>query len=350
MNKSVKIVLGIETSCDETAVAIVNNNKEVLSHKILSQQEHSVYGGVVPEIASRAHINYLYGLIVNCIEESQVSLSNIDAIAVTAGPGLIGGLIVGVMMAKAIASVTGKPIIEINHLEAHALIIRMFCEIDFPFLLLVISGGHCQFLVAYDVGCYYKLGSSLDDSLGEVFDKVARMLNLGYPGGPIIEEKSLSGDGRNFILPRALTNRSGCDFSFSGLKTAVRNIIANQECINHKFVCDISASFQDCVGDILVNRINNAIVMSKAMDQRIHKLVVTGGVAANKLLRSRILMCADDNNFEVLYPPSKLCTDNGIMIGWAGIENLAKGYISNLDFAPKARWPLENLKFSLSKK
>ncbi|ABD44618.1 putative metalloendopeptidase, glycoprotease family [Ehrlichia chaffeensis str. Arkansas] len=345
-----KIVLGIETSCDETAVAIVNSNKEVLSHKILSQQEHAAYGGVVPEIASRAHINYLYELVGSCIEESQLCFNDIDAIAVTAGPGLIGGLIVGIMMAKAISSVTGKPIIEINHLEAHALIIRMFYEIDFPFLLLIMSGGHCQFLVAYDVRCYYKLGSSLDDSLGEVFDKVARMLNLGYPGGPIIEEKSLLGDSGSFTLPRALTNRPGCDFSFSGLKTAVRNIIAGQKCINHELVCNISASFQDCVGDILVNRINNAIVMSKDIDHRINKLVVTGGVAANKLLRNRMSVCANDNGFEILYPPSKLCTDNGVMIGWAGIENLAKGYVSNLNFFPRARWPLENLRFDILRK
>ena len=347
MRKSVKVVLGIETSCDETAVAIVNSNKEVLSHKILSQKEHAKYGGVVPEIASRAHINYLYDLTVSCIDESQLSLNNIDAVAVTSGPGLIGGLIVGVMIAKGIASVTGKPIIEVNHLEAHALIVRMFYEINFPFLLLIISGGHCQFLIVYNVGCYHKLGSSLDDSLGEVFDKVAKMLNLGYPGGPVIEEKSLSGDSKSFILPRALTGRCGCDFSFSGLKTAVRNIIINHKSIDHKLICDISASFQECVGDILVNRINNAIAMSKAIDKRIDKLVVTGGVAANKLLRNRMLGCASDNDFKILYPPSKLCTDNGIMVGWAGIENFIKGYVSNLDFAPKARWPLESLKSNI---
>ena len=339
-----KTVLGIETSCDETAVAIVNSNKEVLSHKILSQREHLPYGGVVPEIASRAHINYLYELTVNCLEESRFLLEDIDAIAVTSGPGLIGSLIVGVMIAKGISSVTNKPIIEVNHLEAHALIIRMFYEIDFPFLVLIISGGHCQFLIAHDVGHYCKLGSSLDDSLGEVFDKVARMLNLGYPGGPIIEKKSLMGNGKRFILPRALVHRSGCDFSFSGIKTAVKNIIANQQCIDHELVCDISASFQDCVGDILVNRIRNAMLISRSIDHKISKLVVAGGVAANQQLRNRILMYARDNSFEVLYPPGKLCTDNGIMVGWAGIENLAKGYTSNLDFTPKARWPLENLK------
>ncbi|QGR04323.1 tRNA (adenosine(37)-N6)-threonylcarbamoyltransferase complex transferase subunit TsaD [Ehrlichia ruminantium] len=285
---SVKIVLGIETSCDETAVAIVRSDKQVLSHKLLSQKEHAVYGGVVPEIASRAHINYLYDLTSQCIEESGCNLSNVDAIAVTSGPGLIGGLIVGVMMAKAISSVTGKPIIEVNHLEAHTLMVRMFYDIDFPFLVLIISGGHCQFLIVHDVGCYRRLGSSLDDSLGEVFDKVARMLNLGYPGGPVIEKKSLMGNSKSFFLPRALTNRCGCDFSFSGIKTAIRNIIANQEHINDEFICNISASFQDCVGDILVNRISNAIDISRAIDHRINKLVVTGGVAANQLLRNRI--------------------------------------------------------------
>ena len=339
-----KIVLAIETSCDETAVAIVSSNKEVLSHKVLSQKEHLPYGGVVPEIASRAHINYLYELTVNCLEESRLGLEDIDAIAVTSGPGLIGGLIVGVMLAKGISSVINKPVIEVNHLEAHALVIRMFCEIDFPFLVLIISGGHCQFLIAYDVGHYYKLGSSLDDSLGEVFDKVARMLNLGYPGGPIIEEKSLMGNSKRFILPRALIHRPGCDFSFSGIKTAVKNIIANQRCVDHSLVCDISASFQDCVGEILVNRVRNAILMSKSIDSRIDKLVITGGVAANKQIRNQLMCITNDNSLEILYPPSRLCTDNGIMVGWAGIENLAKGYISDLDFSPKARWPLECLK------
>ena len=346
VDSSEKIVLAIETSCDETAVAIVRSDRQVLSHKILSQKEHVVYGGVVPEIASRAHISYLYDLTYQCVEESRCDLSNIDAIAVTSGPGLIGGLIVGVMMAKAISSVTGKPIIEVNHLEAHTLLVRMFHDIDFPFLVLIMSGGHCQFLIVYDVGYYHKLGASLDDSLGEVFDKVARMLNLGYPGGPIIEKKSLMGDSKSFFLPRALINRDGCDFSFSGIKTAVRNIIANQKYIDNDLVCNISASFQDCVGDILVSKITNAIYMSQAIDQRINKLVVTGGVAANQLLRNRISVCVNDNNCEVLYPPTELCTDNGIMVGWAGIENLSKGYVSNLDFIPKSRWPLESIKRS----
>ncbi|WP_065433984.1 tRNA (adenosine(37)-N6)-threonylcarbamoyltransferase complex transferase subunit TsaD [Ehrlichia ruminantium] len=341
-----KVVLAIETSCDETAVAIVRSDKQVLSHKVLSQKEHVVYGGVVPEIASRAHINYLYDLTSQSIEESGYDLADIDAIAVTSGPGLIGGLIIGVMMAKAISSVTNKPIIEVNHLEAHTLLIRMFHDIDFPFLVLIISGGHCQFLIVHDVGCYQRLGSSLDDSLGEVFDKVARMLNLGYPGGPIIEKKSIMGDSRSFFLPRALINRFGCDFSFSGIKTAVRNIVANQKHIDNDFICNISASFQDCIGDILVNRITNAIHMSQAINCKINKLVVTGGVAANYLLRNRISICVKDNNFEVLYPPAELCTDNGIMVGWAGIENLSKGYVSSLDFVPKARWPLESIKRS----
>ncbi|QXK91934.1 tRNA (adenosine(37)-N6)-threonylcarbamoyltransferase complex transferase subunit TsaD [Neoehrlichia mikurensis] len=341
LHKSEAIVLGIESSCDESAVAVVSSHGKVLSHKIISQKEHQDYGGVVPEIASRAHLKFLSNLIYQAVS-NVVNFEDIDAIAVTSGPGLIGGLIVGVMMAKAIASVMQKPIIAINHLEAHALVIRMFHKISFPFLLLIISGGHCQFLIAYNVGKYKKLGSSIDDSLGEAFDKIAKMLNLGYPGGLLIEEKSINGNDR-FFLPRALLHRAGCDFSFSGIKTAVKNIINKEKIIDNQMVCDISASFQKCVSDILVNRICNAIKMTRVIDSNIKQMVVTGGVAANNFLRNNILVCAKDYKFEVLFPPKNLCTDNAVMVGWAGVENLFNGNVSDLSFTPKSQWRLEDM-------
>ncbi|KJV68845.1 tRNA (adenosine(37)-N6)-threonylcarbamoyltransferase complex transferase subunit TsaD [Candidatus Neoehrlichia procyonis] len=334
-------VLGIESSCDESAVSVVSSHGKVLSHKMISQKEHQDYGGVVPEIASRAHLRFLSDLVYQAVS-NVVDFENIDAVAVTSGPGLIGGLIVGVMIAKAIASVMQKPIIAINHLEAHALVVRMFDKVNFPFLLLIISGGHCQFLIAYNVGKYKKLGSSIDDSLGEAFDKIAKMLNLGYPGGSSIEEKSINGNSR-FVLPRALLNRAGCDFSFSGIKTAVKNIIHKEKVIDDQVICDISASFQECVSDILVNRICNAIKVTNDINFNIKQMVVTGGVAANNFLRSKILSCARDHNFEVLFPPQNLCTDNAIMVGWAGIENFFVGNISDLNFVPKSRWELEDM-------
>ena len=220
-----KTILAVETSCDETAAAIVNSDKQVLAHEILSQTEHKKCGGVIPEIASRAHMEHLSGLIKSAIEKSNLNFCDLDAIAATSGPGLIGGLIVGTMMAKAIAHAAQKPFIAVNHLEAHALVIRLLYEVKFPFLVLLISGGHCQFLIAQDVGKYIKLGETLDDSLGEAFDKVAKMLGLSYPGGPLIEKLAKKGYGTRFKLPRAMKKRPGCDLSFSGIKTAVKNLV-----------------------------------------------------------------------------------------------------------------------------
>ncbi|WP_339048535.1 tRNA (adenosine(37)-N6)-threonylcarbamoyltransferase complex transferase subunit TsaD [Candidatus Mesenet endosymbiont of Phosphuga atrata] len=333
-----KIVLAIETSCDETAVAVIKSNKQVLSHEILSQQEHKVYGGVFPEMASRAHMDNLEHLVKQAMKD--IKFHDLDAVAATAGPGLIGGLIVGLMMAKGIANAADKPFIAINHLEAHALVVRLLHTVDFPFLLLIVSGGHCQFLVAQDVGKYTQLGTTLDDSLGETFDKVARVLGLQYPGGPIVESKALKGDGKKFNFPRALKKRPGCDFSFSGIKTSVRNLVHKIE-INEENVCDICASFQECISDILIDRINNACSMLESL--KIQNFVVTGGVAANNFLRSRIEECALQNNLNIFFPPNNLCTDNAVMVGWAGIERLQKNFINSLDFPPKAKWPLESL-------
>ncbi|SBO14475.1 tRNA N6-adenosine threonylcarbamoyltransferase [Anaplasma phagocytophilum] len=339
-----EVLLGIETSCDETAVAILTDGGEVFAHEVLSQVEHSAYGGVVPEIAARAHYDFLQVLVKKAMSNSGLKFDDLSSIAVTAGPGLVGSLIVGVMFAKAVSYATKKPIIAVNHLEAHALVARMNQEIVFPFLVLIVSGGHCQFMLAHDVGCYSKLGGAIDDSLGEAFDKVARMLGLGYPGGPVVECKAKNGRGDRFFFPRALHNRPGCDFSFSGLKTAVRYAIEREGPLDEEMVCDICASFQECVGDILVSRIRNAIKSARQLKEGIDKLVVTGGVASNGFLRTIISQCAEDMGVTAVFPPRELCTDNGIMVAWAGVENFRKGNaVASLGFAPRARWPMESI-------
>ena len=338
-----KVILGVETSCDETAVALVTEEGCVLAHEVLSQVEHSSFGGVVPEIAARAHFNFLHVLVEKAMGSAKLEFRDIDAIAVTSGPGLIGSLIVGVMFSKAIAYVIGKPIIAVNHLEAHALVARMTNDVEFPFLVLLISGGHCQFLLAHDVGRYRKLGGTIDDSLGEAFDKVSRMLGLGYPGGAMVERQALRGNGKRFFFPRAFSARPDCDFSFSGLKTAVLNTLERED-LDEATICDVCASFQECVKDILVSRIRNAIKATKEINGYIGKFVVTGGVASNNFIRSAICECVGSLGIDTVFPERELCTDNGVMVGWAGIENFKKGYVcESLNFAPRARWPLESL-------
>lgn len=361
-------ILGIETSCDETAVAVVTSERKILAHEVLSQtEEHMPYGGVVPEIASRAHMDALDILIKKTMRDAGLNdFKQLDGIAVTAGPGLIGGVIVGVMMAKGISAVSGVPVIPVNHLEGHALTIRLTDgSVKFPFLLLLVSGGHCQILKVKGVGQYERLGASLDDALGEAFDKVAKMLGLGYPGGPIVEQYALTGNPEAFNFPRSMVGRPGCDFSFSGLKTAVKREIqgfrcqvpgAREEKIELSFngepslpeTCnlkpetsnDICASFQACVGDIVEDRIQNAINLCNGSG--INTLVVAGGVAANKYIRGRLERLCAQNNFILKAPPIRLCTDNAAMIAWAGIEKLMLGESSDLSFTPKARWPLAN--------
>ncbi|MDR2978166.1 MAG: tRNA (adenosine(37)-N6)-threonylcarbamoyltransferase complex transferase subunit TsaD [Rickettsiales bacterium] len=333
-----KTILAVETSCDETAAAIVNSDKQVLAHEILSQTEHKKRGGVIPEIASRAHMEHLSDLIKSAIEKSNLNFCDLDAIAATSGPGLIGGLIVGTMMAKAIAHAAQKPFIAVNHLEAHALVIRLLYEVKFPFLVLLISGGHCQFLIAQGVGKYIKLGETLDDSLGEAFDKVAKMLGLSYPGGPLIEKLAKKGDGTRFKLPRAMKKRPGCDLSFSGIKTAVKNLVQELE-MSEQDVCDVCASFQECVSDILLGRVKNAVIMAASLNIKINDFVITGGVAANNFLREKL---KKHINLNVFFPPSNLCTDNAAMVGWTGIEKLQKSYMDSLNFAPRPKWELES--------
>ena len=338
------IVLGIETSCDETAAAVVTDGREIKSNIVASQlAEHRPYGGVVPEIAARSHLDHTDRVVREAMDAAGIGFGEIDAVAVTGGPGLIGGVIVGVMTAKAIAAVSAKPVINVNHLEAHALTARLTDNVAFPYLLLLVTGGHCQLLIVEGVGAYRRLGTTLDDAVGEAFDKTAKMLGLGYPGGPAVEAAARAGDGSRFDLPRPMKGRQGCDFSFSGLKTAVRQRIGKLPAgeLTAVDIADLSASFQDAVGDVLTDRAANAIETFRARHSDAATLVVAGGVAANDYLRKRLDGLAGREGFRLVAPPVELCTDNGVMVAWAGIERLRLGLTDALDFAPRPRWPLD---------
>lgn len=333
-------VLGIETSCDETAVAIVTSEKQVLFDNVLSQN-HTRYGGVFPEMAARDHVQNLSVIVKAALQTQEGYLNQIDAIAVTAGPGLIGGLVVGISLAKALASAANKQIIAINHLEAHALVVRLIETLEFPFLLLLISGGHCQLVIAKDVGSYEALGGTLDDAVGEAFDKVAKMLEMGFPGGALIEKQALRGNRDRFKLPKPITKYNNCDFSFSGLKTAVRNLIFSYPTLSEHDIADICASFEKCVAEILIEKLKNALNIYKAKYPEIlYKLVVAGGVASNLYIRAHIQQLAEKEQTIVYFPPPALCTDNGVMVAWAGIEKLQKNQVSDLRFPPYPRWKL----------
>src|SRR5690242_5016816 len=332
-------VLGIETSCDETAVAIVEAPAgcrpvgTILANVIYSQQtEHRRFGGVVPEIAARAHLERIDGLVEDALVEAKLGLDDLDAIAATGGPGLIGGVMVGVMAAKGLAFARAKPFLAINHLEGHALTARLTEEVDFPYLLLLVSGGHCQLLTVRGPGDFTRLGTTIDDAVGECFDKTAKLLGLGFPGGPAVERAAKGGDINRFKLPRPMWRKPGCDFSFSGLKTAVRLMAESLPKDNPQAIADLCASFQRTVGDVLADRCANALALAPS-----ETLVVAGGVAANTYLRGRL----EGLGVRLVAPPVKLCTDNGAMIAWAGIERLRRGMTDPLDFAPRPRWPLD---------
>ncbi len=343
------IVLGIESSCDETAAAIVNDKREILGESLLSQEEHKVYGGVVPEIAARSHLEHIDEIIESCINKAGIKLKDIDAVAASSGPGLIGGVVIGVMAAKALALALNKPFVAVNHLEGHALAARLTSNVEYPYLLLLVSGGHCQILVVKNVGEYERLGTTIDDAAGEAFDKVAKMLNLGYPGGPMIEKMAAVGNPDRFVLPRPLYGSKDCNLSFSGLKTAVRKIIESYSPdgnIEHAIMrkreaADICASFQVAATDCLVRKLEKAIKYFKENYPEGKDLVVSGGVAANTFLRERLKLLAQKHKLEFSAPPIRFCTDNGVMIAWAGLERFSKGLTNDLDFKPRPRWPLD---------
>ena len=346
------IVLGIETSCDETAAAIVERRPDgsgrIVSDVIRSQiADHAAYGGVVPEIAARAHVEALDGIVGAAMVEANLALADIDAVAATAGPGLIGAVLVGLSTGKAIALALDKPLIAVNHLEGHALTARLTDGLDFPYLLLLVSGGHTQFVAVEGVGDYRRIGTTIDDALGESFDKAAKLLGLGYPGGPAIERLAVGGDAARFDLPRPLLNRPGADFSFSGLKTALRLAAEAVAPLSAKDVADLAASFQAAVTDIVVDRTRHAMAAFSSVQNRRPAdggpmpFVIAGGVAANAAIRAALSTLAREQNFRLVAPPPRLCADNAVMIAWAGAERLALGLSDSLEIAARPRWPLD---------
>ncbi|MQX35537.1 tRNA (adenosine(37)-N6)-threonylcarbamoyltransferase complex transferase subunit TsaD [Roseospira navarrensis] len=340
------IVLGLETSCDETAAALVDGERRILAHRLLSQHDaHRPYGGVVPEIAARAHLDHLDRLVGETLDEAGVTLADLDAVAATGGPGLIGGVIVGVMTAKALALAGGRPFVAVNHLEAHALTARLSDDVAFPFLLLLVSGGHCQLLAVRGVGAYRRLGTTIDDAAGECFDKVAKMMGLGHPGGPALERAAEGGDPDRFALPRPMRGRPGCDVSFSGLKTAARQVLDRLPPgpLSVRDRADLAAGVQAAVADVLEDRTGRAMTLMAADGGTGDSptLVVAGGVAANRTLRARLGGLCAARGWTFVAPPLALCTDNAAMVAWAGLERLRLGLTDALDFRPRPRWPLD---------
>ncbi|MEZ5744606.1 MAG: tRNA (adenosine(37)-N6)-threonylcarbamoyltransferase complex transferase subunit TsaD [Sphingomonadaceae bacterium] len=344
------IVLGLESSCDETAAALVTGERSILAQRIASQdEEHRPYGGVVPEIAARAHAERLAPLIEATLADAGMALGEVDAIAATAGPGLIGGVMVGLVTGKALAMATGKPLLAINHLEGHALSPRLADpELAFPYLLLLVSGGHCQLLLVRGVGDYTRLATTIDDALGEAYDKTAKLLGLGYPGGPAVEKLALEGDPAAVPLPRPLKGSKEPHFSFAGLKSAVlrakeaqpmpvQGCVAGSTVVQGYSDADIAASFQAAAIDCLLDRTRRAIEAAPEATA----LVVAGGVAANKAIRGALEALASDNGLPFVAPPLSLCTDNAAMIAWAGVERFAQGGSDPLDIAARPRWPLD---------
>lgn len=342
------LVLGIETSCDETAAAVVERQADgsgrILSNIVLSQvADHAAFGGVVPEIAARAHVEALDRVAAAALRQAGSDVSDLDAVAATAGPGLIGGVIVGLTTAKAIALAAGKPLVAVNHLEGHALTARLTDGLAFPYLVLLVSGGHSQFVAVEGIGDYRRLGTTIDDALGEAFDKAAKLLGLAYPGGPEIEKAALAGDPARFDLPRPLAGRPGADFSFSGLKTALRLAAEAIAPLSDRDISDLAAAFQAAIVDIVVARTKNALAMFARDRPGLAgpALVVAGGVAANRALRQALSAVAEAGGFRLVAPPPQLCADNGAMIAWAGAERLALGLTDGFDAPARARWPLD---------
>jgi N6-L-threonylcarbamoyladenine synthase len=343
-------VLGIESSCDETAAAVLDAEGHILAESVARQEaEHAPYGGVVPEIAARAHLALLPDLVRGVMARAGLGFGDLSGVAASGGPGLIGGLIVGSQVAKGIALAHGMPYVAVNHLEAHALTARLPGLLPggapFPYLLLLVSGGHCQCVAVEGVGRHVCLGTTVDDAVGEAFDKVAKLLGLGWPGGPALEKLATRGDPARYAFPRPMLGRAGCDFSFSGLKTAVAQEVARhgEGALPATLAADIAASFQRAVAEVLADRAANAMVMMRQRWPAARLLIVAGGVAANGAVRAALATIADRAGFSLLAPPVRLCTDNAVMVAWAGIERLRLGLTDGLDFAPRPRWPLEAL-------
>ncbi len=342
-------ILGIESSCDDSSSSIIDSNGKILSNVIISQsEEHREYGGVVPEIASRAHLNNVEIAIKKALNESKITLSQIDAIAVTAGPGLIGSLLVGIMYGKALASVLKKPIISVNHLEGHILSPQLSNQIPFPYLLLLISGGHSQFIATLGLQKYIILGQTLDDALGEAFDKVAKMLGLGFPGGVHIERQASLGNEDRFSFPKPLILTNDCNLSFSGLKTAVRNKIKTLSPRSEQDIKDISASFQKTVSSILCKKTEIAIKLFEQLTKKINiplkekYFALAGGVASNLYLREKLKSTIKEQKYQFISPQKSLCTDNAAMIAFAGLKRFKLDIIDDINFLPNARWNIEN--------
>ena len=338
-------ILGIESSCDDTSIAIVDSEKNIIANEVLSQNNiHKEYKGIVPELAARNHVLFIDKVLKKILNKNNLSLNNIDLIAATAGPGLIGGLLVGLTFAKTLAQVNNIPFIGVNHLEGHALTARLSDNIDYPFLLLLVSGGHTNFYFIEGINKYFYLGGTLDDAIGEAYDKVANILELGFPGGPKIENLAKKGNDSLIALPKPLIKINNLDLSFSGLKTAVLNIIKNRS-KNHNFSsADIAASFQKSISDILCKKITIAINIMNERKVNYNNVVIAGGVAANKYLRKNLHIEVEKNNKKLFLPPIDLCTDNGAMIAWAGYELYKYGIRSKMNIRASPRWPLEEMK------
>jgi N6-L-threonylcarbamoyladenine synthase len=339
------IVLGIETTCDETAAALVERRPDgrgrIMSNIVLSQiADHAAFGGVVPEIAARAHVEVLDLIINRAMTEADIGFHQVDGIAAAAGPGLIGGVIVGLTTAKAIALVREKPLIAVNHLEAHALTARLTDYVPFPYCLFLASGGHTQIVAVRGVGDYVRLGTTLDDAIGEAFDKTAKLLGLGYPGGPAVEKEAKRGNPARFSLPRPMVGRIDCDFSLSGLKTALRLEAERVAPLSDQDVSDLCAAFQQAVVDVIADRLRGGLRMFRDTFGTPSSLVAAGGVAANEAIRKVLHRISFEAGTVLVVPAPELCTDNGAMIAWAGAERLALGLTDTLEVSPRARWPL----------
>lgn len=342
------IVLGIETTCDETAAALVERFEDgrgrILSNVVLSQvSEHAAFGGVVPEIAARAHVETLDLIIDKAMRQADQTYASIDGVAAAAGPGLIGGVIVGLTTAKAIALVQEKPLVAVNHLEAHALTARLTDATPFPYCLFLASGGHTQIVAVRGVGDYVRLGTTMDDAIGEAFDKAAKLLGLGYPGGPQVEKEADRGNATRFALPRPMRGRNDADFSLSGLKTALRLEAEKIAPLSNQDVADLCASFQQAIVEVVLDRLRTGLRMFRTKFGAPTALVAAGGVAANQAIRKVLHRLAFEVGTVLVAPPLELCTDNGAMIAWAGAERLAIGLADPLEFAPRARWPLDQV-------